>query len=180
MKNNLIAILLSAVVLFAWGFISWTLLPWHMTVAHKFTSESSVAQALKENAPAAGIYYLPFSEEGYKPGEPAAFVSVAPDGFDMNMGKKMGIGILGEMVGALLVFLLLQKTANLSYWERVRFVALVGVAIAFVSHFLYWNWFEFSNSYLLVTILDSLIAWTLAGLVMAKFACGMSPTNKEA
>ena len=179
MRNNLIAIVLSAVVLFTWGFISWALLPWHMNVAHKFTSESSVAQALKENAPNAGIYYLPFSEEDHKAGEPAAFLSVAPDGYEMNMGKMMGIGILGQMVAALLVLLLLRKTSNLSYWERVRFVALVGVAIAFISHFPYWNWFEFSNSYFLVTILDSLIAWTLAGLVMAKIVVGMPRTGQQ-
>lgn len=179
MKNNLIAIVLSGIVLFVWGFISWAVLPWHMKVAHKFASESSMAQALKENAPAAGIYYLPFEEEGHKPGEPAAFVSVVPEGFDPNMGKMMGISVLGQMVAALLVLLLLGKTVNLSYWERVRFVALVGLAIAFVSHFPYWHWFKFSTPYFLVTILDSLIAWTLAGLVMAKFAFGMSSTNQE-
>ena len=174
MKNNLLAIVLSAIVLFVWGFISWAVLPWHMKVAHKFASESAVAQALKENAPAAGIYYLPFEEEGHRPGEPAAFVSVAPDGYDPNMVKMMGISVLGQMVAALLVLLLLRRTANLNYWERVRFVALVGVAIAFISHFPYWNWFKFSDSYFLVTILDSLIAWTLAGLVMARFVVGTS------
>ncbi len=144
-----------------------------MSVAHAFTDESPVTQALKENAPEAGIYYLPFAEEDHKPGVPAAFINVAPDGYDMNMGKKMGIGFLGQVAAAFLVLLLLQRTKNLRYWERVGFVALVGLTIAFASHFPYWNWFEFSGSYFLVILLDSVIAWTLAGLVMARVEKGI-------
>ena len=172
MKNNLLAILLSAAVLFVWGYLSWAVLPWHMSVAHQFTDESSVIQALKENAPEAGIYYLPFAEEDYKPGVPAAFVNVLPDGYDMNMGKKMSIGFIGQMVAAFLALMLLRRTTNLGYWERVGFVALVGLTVAFISHFPYWNWFEFSGPYILVILIDSVIAWTLAGLVMAKFVSG--------
>jgi hypothetical protein len=41
-----------------------------------------------------------------------------------------------------------------------------------VSHFPYWNWFGFSAAYVIVIILDSLIAWTLAGLVMARLVDG--------
>ena len=172
MKNNLLAILLSAAVLFVWGYLSWAVLPWHMSVAHQFTDESSVIQALKENAPEGGIYYLPFAEEDYKAGVPGAFVNVLPDGYDMNMGKKMSIGFIGQMAAAFLVLLLLRRTTNLGYWERVGFVALVGLTVAFISHFPYWNWFEFSGSYVLVILLDSVIAWSLAGLVMAKFVAG--------
>ena len=172
MKDNLLAILLSAAVLFVWGYFSWAVLPWHMSVAHQFTDESSVIQALKENAPEAGIYYLPFAEEDYKPGVPAAFVNVVPDGYDMNMGKKMGIGFIGQMAAAFLALMLLRRTVNLHYRERVGFVALVGLTVAFISHFPYWNWFEFSGSYILVILLDSVIAWSLAGLVLAKFVAG--------
>jgi hypothetical protein len=81
----------------------------------------------------------------------------------------MGIGLLGQFVGALLVLLLLAQTAGLDYWRRVGFVALVGVTIGFVSHFPYWNWFGFSGAYILTTMADILIGWVLAGLVMAKF-----------
>lgn len=172
MKNNIVAVLLSAVVLFFWGFVSWTVLPWHNIVANKFVSESSVAQVLKQNAPTAGIYYLPFAEEDHKTGEAAAFVNVLPNGFDMNMGKLMAIGVLGQVVAAFLVVLLLRNTSNLRYWGRVGFVALIGLVIGFVSHFPYWNWFSFSTAYVIVTILDSVIAWSLAGLVMARFVTG--------
>ena len=174
MKKCILAVVLSAVVLFVWGFVSWTILPWHNAVANKFADESAVSSVLKENAPSAGIYYLPFAQEDLKPGAVFALANVLPDGVDMGMGEMMGLGLLGQAVSAALVILLLGNTSNLDYWQRVRFVALTGLAIGFVSHFPYWNWFGFSTSYTLVIILDSLIAWLLAGIVMARFVEGKS------
>jgi hypothetical protein len=52
------------------------------------------------------------------------------------------------------------------------FIALVGLIIGFVSHAPYWNWFGFSTPYVIVIILDTVIGWTLAGLVIARFSEG--------
>ncbi len=172
MKKYMLAVILSGIVLFLWGFFSWAVLPWHNTVANEFTSEQTVARVLRENAPGAGVYYLPFAEEDRGAGETGAFVNVLPDGFDMNMGKLMGQALLGQMMAAFLVLLLLRNTSGLAYMQRVGFVALVGLTIGFVGHFPYWNWFGFSAAYVIVIILDSLIAWTLAGLVMARLVDG--------
>lgn len=170
MKNNLIAVLLGSVILFVWGFVSWTILPWHNSVSNKFGDESAVAQVLKSNAKTPGIYYLPYAQEDHKTGEATAFVNILPNGLEMNMSKMMGVAMIGQILSALMVLLLLRQTSGLSYWNKVGFVSLVGLTIGFVSHFPYWNWFEFSSAYILVTILDIIIAWILAGLVMAKFA----------
>lgn len=170
MKKTLPLSLVAGAVLFVWGFISWAVLPWHESVAHKFSDEAAVAQVLKANAPEQGVYYLPFAEEDHKPGEAAAFVNVLPQGFDMNMGKLMGIGLLTQIISAFLVLLLLRQTRGLSYMGKVMFVALVGLTIGFVSHAPYWNWFGFSTSYVMVIILDTVIGWTLTGLVIARFS----------
>ena len=172
MNKSILTVILCGFVLFLWGFISWALLPWHDAVANKFTDETAVAQVLKANAPLAGVYYLPFAAEDHQAGEVAAFINVLPAGFDMNMGKLMVRALLGQMLAAFLVLLLLKQTSGLVYRERVGFVALTGLAIGFISHFPYWNWFGFSSSYVLVIIIDSVIAWTLAGLVMAKLVAG--------
>ncbi len=174
MKKCVLAVVLSAMVLFAWGFLSWAVLPWHNAVANQFADESAVSEVLKENAPAAGMYYLPFAQEDPKPGAVFAMANVLPDGFDTGMGGMMGLGLLGQAVSAMLVLLLLCKASNLDYWGRVCYVALAGLTIGFVSHFPYWNWFGFSTAYTLVIIVDSLIAWFLAGLVLAKFVEGKS------
>ena len=172
MLRHLLTSFLCSLVLFVWGFISWTVLPWHNTVANKFRSEAAVAEVLKQNAPRAGIYYLPFAQEDHKPGETAAFVNVLPLGLLRGMGGMMATAVIGQFVAALLVLLLLRTTSNLGYVGRVAFVGLVGVVIGFASHFPYWNWFGFSTAYVLVIIADSAVAWTLAGLVMARFVTG--------
>ena len=172
MKKILLTALLCSLVLFVWGFVSWTILPWHNTVANKFKSEAAVAEALKQNAPRAGIYYLPFAQEDQKRGETAAFVNVLPRGHLTGMEGMMGTAVAGQFVAALLVILLLRTTSNLGYAGRVAFVALVGVVIGFASHFPYWNWFGFSTAYVMVIIADSAVAWALAGLVMARFVTG--------
>ena len=172
MKKNILAVFLAGCVLFLWGFVSWVILPWHNWVSHKFSDERAVSQVLKQNATTAGVYYLPYAEEDHKPGEAAAFVNVLPNGFDMNMGKLMGTALLGQILSAFLVFLLLRQVSHLSYWNKVWFVARVGLAIGFISHFPYWNWFGFPGPYILVTILDVLIAWVLAGLVLARLTQG--------
>lgn len=172
MKKYMLAVALSGVVLFLWGFFSWAVMPWHFMVANEFASEQAVAQVLKDNAPIVGVYYLPFAEADLKAGETSAFVNVLPNGSETNRGKQMGKALLGQMMSAFLVLLLLRSTSGLDYMQRVGFVALLGLTVGFVSHFPYWNWFGFSGAYVLVTIVDSLIAWTLAGLVLARFVGG--------
>lgn len=169
MKKNLLLSVLAGVVLFVCSFVSWVVLPWHNMVANKFTNEASVSQVLKENAPRAGVYYLPFSEQDHGPNQVGAFANVLPQGTDMNMGKKMAVAVVGQIIGAFLVLTLLLQTHGLSYWRKVGFIALAGFSIGFVSHAPYWNWFEFSTPYVLVTIVDITVGWTLAGLAVARF-----------
>ena len=170
--KEILAVAVCGVVLLVWGFVSWVILPWHDMVTNRFTNEPAVMQVLKENAPRAGVYTLPFSPEDHRAGETSAFVNVLPEGFDTSMVRLMGGALLGQWIGALLVVLLLAHTAGLGYWRRVLFVTLVGLAIAFISHLPYWNWFGFSTRYVAVMIVDILIAWFLAGLVMAALVTG--------
>src|SRR5438094_7933582 len=51
--------LIGGLVLFAWGVVSWMLLPWHLATLEKFKDEANVAQALTANAPKSGVYLLP-------------------------------------------------------------------------------------------------------------------------
>ena len=137
MKNTLVTIILCGIVLFFWGFLSWAVIPWHSSSANKLTDESEVAQVLKQNAPASGIYFLPFAEEDVRKGETIAFLNIIPNGYHGSMGSMMTTGMVGQMLSAFLVLTLLQKTSLTGYWEKVRFVSWVGFIIGFVGHFSY-------------------------------------------
>ncbi len=145
-------------------------LPWHQMVANEFTNESEVAETIEANAPNPGIYYLPFSHKDHKAGETAAFVNAIPQATPPAMTTQLLAQFVGDLVSVLIVMYLLSQTAGLGYWGRVGFVALVGAAIGFISHFPYWNWFGFPTPYVAVIIIDSFIAWFLAGLMIARLA----------
>ena len=172
MKRTVLLSVVAGIVLFVWGFISWAVLPWHNMVANKFVNEAAISQALKDNSPQRGVYYLPYSEEDHGPKQVGAFVNVLPQGTEMNMGRQMAVGLVTQILSALLVLGLLSMTKGLTYSGKVGFFALVGLIIGFVSHAPYWNWFGFPTPYIVVMILDISIGWTLAGLAMAKFADG--------
>lgn len=162
------AVIFCAVILLAWGFVSWMVLPWHQMTANEFINESEVAEAIRTNAPKAGIYWLPFAHKDHKEGETAAFVNALPQGYAPDMIKQIFTQFIGDLASVLIVVCLLSQTAGLGYWGRVGFITLVGVAIGFIGHFTYWNWFGFPTPHLIVTIADSMIAWLLVGLAMAK------------
>lgn len=177
MRSMLTAAVLGAVVLFLWGWFSWMVLPWQMAVSNRFADEAAVQQALKMNAEQRGVYYLPFENGDERPGEPVAFVNLLPDGWGAGMAKTMIVGLVGLIVAALLVLRLPGLARIPTYRGRAGFIALAGLAIAFYTNFVYWNWYRFPTAYTLVQMLDALIGWALAGLVMARF---VRPKSGEA
>lgn len=171
MKKLIIASVLSGIVMFFWGFVSWTVLSWHQDVSHAFSDEKAMGQVLKQQSAEAGIYFMPFTEEGFSEGQATIFAAVVPE-YKTNMSKQMGLGLLGYIVSGFLVALMLAMTQGLNYGQRLKFVALTGLAIGFIGHFPYYNWFAFSLEYTLVMIADSIIGWVLGGLLIAKFVEG--------
>ena len=169
MKRTVLLSLIAGVVLFMWGFVSHAVLPWHDAVYHKFADETAFSVAIRNNAPQRGIYYLPYSDADRGPGKPEAFVNVLPQGPGRTLASKMVLGLTIQVVSALLVISLVRRSASSTYWHRVGLFSFVGIIIGFTSHAYYWNWFQFPSAYVVITILDISIAWTLAGLVVAKF-----------
>ncbi|MGH1541768.1 MAG: hypothetical protein ACRBHB_15185 [Arenicella sp.] len=166
--KNVIAAVLAGIVIFVWGFISWTAIPWHDAVVNKFSDEAAVTQVLVDNSPQTGVYYLPHAEEDYAVGKPSAFVNMLPEGHSSGMAGMMIKSIIGNIIIAFLVICLLLKTTGLGFVQKVGFVALTGLIIGIAGNFPYWNWFGFPTGYTVVMILDTVITWVLVGLVLAK------------
>jgi len=175
MKKLVMASIGGGVILFFWGFISWTVLSWHKDTSLSFDNEAAVAQSIVQNAPQAGIYFLPFNEKDFVDGGPSVFAAIAPQ-YHLDMGSTLSIGLLGYIVSALLVCLALNMCRGLNYAQRLKFVLLLGLIIGLVGHFPYWNWMNFSTPYTLVMILDSVLGWLLAGLLIAKLV-GVQDTD---
>jgi len=185
-KKLFIGALLGGVIVYAWGFISWVVLPWHTQGFAKFIDETAITQSFLTNAPEAGIYLLPNvhrsvggltkeeqeaarteSKERMKQG-PFAFVVIQPEGSDPGDASLYLRSLAIQVAAALLIMALLLQARISSYGQRVGFVALVGLTAGILTHLPYWSWWGFGAEYTVMQMADLTIGWTLAGLAMAK------------
>lgn len=169
----LIGGLLGGIILFAWSAISWMVLPWHMQTMHGFKDEAAIIQAVKANATETGVYFLPLQGQHadvtqvQAPG-PMVVAAVSQEGMT-SMVPSLIRGLIAAIIAALLVTWMVMRT-NLGYLGRVGFIMIFAIAGSVFTHFAYWNWFHFAADFTLVEIADVLIAWFLAGLVIAAVA----------
>lgn len=157
--------LLGGIIIFLWSAFSWMVLPWHKVTMHKFTNEAAVAETIKNNIPQSAVYLLP-SEESKMSQGPLVFAAVHQGGMS-GMGSYLLIGLITQIIAAFLVTWMVSKT-KLSYGGRLGFILIFALAAGIATELPYWNWFNFSNEFTVVEIIDLLIGWFLAGLVIAK------------
>ena len=179
LKRLLLGTVLGGLVVYLWGSISWMVLPWHRGTFQVFTNEEVVSTVLQLAAPASGVYLLPkmgasareqqHAHELMKQG-PVMLAAVRTHGADPAdpMFYVKGLGL--ELFGALLMTWLLLGLPGLSYGARVRTVTVAALIAGVLTRLQDWHWWGFSMSYTVVAILDLVIGWFLAGLVIAKVA----------
>ena len=181
--------ILGAIILFVWSAIAWMLIPWPGEPLRSFTNEDAVLQAIKENASRSGTYIVPnmpnrtpgMTDQQYNAAvqavedkmcrSPFVFVSVRLEPFT-SMAKPLVIEFFTQFIVALLATFLLLQTSGLSYKSRIIFLTVIGVIIFVGGHVDEWNWWSFSNAYMLMQLGAIVIGWFLASLVMAKFVTG--------
>lgn len=169
-RATVVAGFAGAVLLFAYSAVAWMVLPWNEASVKGFPDEASVVQALSQ-IKEEGIYLLP-GPQAMESGTPptanlSVFAAVRP-AQPKAMGPAMVNGFLIDLISALTAAWLLAQTSGLGYMRRVCFVAALGFLAAFFVQVSAWNWFGYSDVYTLVQVLDTTLAFALAGLGMAK------------
>lgn len=174
--------LIGGLTVFVWSMLSWMVFSWHTQTQHKFIDETAVAKVLKENTSQSGIYILPNTshysnntptkeirkaEEILKKG-PFVFASIKLGGMEEMGITPLMISLCSYILAAAVVSWMLLQTQGLRYLERVLFVTLIGLLAAILGVLPSWNLWHFSTTYTLITCLDLVIGWALAGLLMAK------------
>ena len=188
-KQLILGSVLGSIVLFVWSAIAWMVIPWPGDPLRSFTNEDAVLQVITANAPRSGNYLLPYipkrtpgmTDAQYKAAQqameakmgssPIVFASVRLEPFG-SMAKPLVIQFLTQLVVALLAAFLLLQTCGLSYKCRIIFLTVIGVIIFVGGHVDEWNWWSFSNAYMLMQLGALVIGWFLASLVMGKFVTG--------
>jgi hypothetical protein len=158
-----------AFALFLWGAMTLVLIPWHDQVLLEVADEAAVLDTLQEVAPAGGVYSVPVVHEDYTATSPFAVIAWRPGGFGMGQGTVMLASLLGYWLAAIVVGWLLSWTRNLSYGQRVLFVAGLGAFASLAVHFQNWVWTGYSVGYTAMATVDVMVGWLLAGLILAWF-----------
>lgn len=163
--------LLGGILLFIWGSLSWTVLPWHKATMHRFSDEAAVASALRANAPRSGVFVYPTPDtpEAQAQAGPMVFLAFCTHG-PGSMAQPLILNFLLQVLVAGLVTALLLKTRGLTFWGRVGFVTLAAFTAGVVCFLPPWIWFRFAADYTLVMLADLTFSGFLLGLVLAKWA----------
>lgn len=168
--------ILGAIIFYIWMVISWMVIPWHCSTLKNFQSEEAVSAVLMQNAPQSGVYVLPNfcnikgkeKEEKSKATEkgPFIFTSILREGYPYNSPIPYIISFIIQLICAFFITYLVWQAKDLSYWNRVWFVTIIGLTIG-VMEMSNWNWLGFSFGYSFLHLVDSVIGWFLAGLAIA-------------
>ena len=163
-KKLILGAVLGGLVIFAWGTVSWMLLPWHGKTLQPFTNEKAVAVTIRANAPRAGVYMMP--HEHNASGGPGMLAVIRVKGQAMHPAYLIR-GLLIDMAGALLLTWLLIWVGG-TFQQKVQLAVIVGLLAAVWVKLPDWNWWGFSAGYTLLGMLDYVVSAALAGLAIAK------------
>lgn len=167
--------LVGGIVLFVWGFVWWTVLPWHRMTLKTFNHEWALLPWVSAASNGSGIYLLPSpsSKPGASQAEASkhafAFVAYSAEGSG-PMGPKMALQFAVNALLAGLAAWLLGMSGVQPYFRRVIFVKTLGVFAALAVCLPQWIWWGFSPGFTLVSFLNLGIGWFLAGLLIAWLA----------
>jgi hypothetical protein len=180
MKRTLFAALLGGVALFVWGGISHSVL----LIGTGFTplpEEDKIVSTLISSIKEKGLYFFPSKDfrhstpeqeatwlEKFRTG-PAGMIIYRPVGGEPFSASKLLIQLLASLVTTSIISFVVSLMAA-SYWERVAAITLLGLLACSAVSIIYWNWYEYPTSFFVAQIVDQVVGFFLAGLLIAKVA----------
>jgi hypothetical protein len=177
----LIAGVLGGLVFLVWSTLAHTVLPLGYMGMKLGTPHEAVLAALKQDATLGeGVYVLPslppekmMDEQAMKDfapietSHPYAFVIYQPQGRDSaEMGANIGTQAASNVLAGWLVAFVLAAGA-FGFGKRVGLAVVMGVFAWMTVSVPWWNWYRFPSAFILESLIEQVIGWLLAGLVMA-------------
>lgn len=170
MKKTIIGVLVGALILFIWQFISWGAVNLHSDMQQHTPKQTEILKYLGDNLEE-GFYMLPVSPPGTSSedmqkqmeesnGKPWAQIYYHK-AMDTSMGMNLIRGFVVDLLAVFLLVFLLQKMGNASFQTIILCSLSVGL-IGYLS-VTYVNaiWFQTKT---LADLLDAVVSWGLIGL----------------
>ena len=175
----ILAGVLGGIVMFGWGAVSHMVLNIDADVFKPIANEAALAAAMKEHIPADGMYFVPGMDMTRTPSDeemaaftakykegPTAFIVYHQTGGDlmgpMQLGTQFAACLATGLLGALILGL-----ASVGFARGVIISFLIGLAAWVSMSIPYWNWYKFSWAFIRGELVDQVVGWLFAGLVMA-------------
>ena len=180
MLRVIIAAVVSALVMFAWGAFSWIVLPWHEATIQPLPDEGTTIATLSMQVPTTGVYYFPIMPEDPDPdvmnrwfqrheAGPVGLLIYHKNGFvPLSWGTILvgfGLDLIAGVLVAWLVWL--ARAAADTFWRRMGVAVLLGVFATIHADLLLWNWMSFPTAYSMVNAADHFIGVILMSLPIA-------------
>lgn len=177
--------MLGGLTLFVWGAVSHMVLPLYNNALHKFTNQDAVTQVVAANTPFPGTYFLPnypnypegATEEDKKMLDekmeqqmvngPMVFAHVRVGAME-SMGTLMVTEFLTNTLAALVATVLLVSAMQLTFGKRVLFAVGIALVMLFDHSASTWNWYSAGLDFFFAEVVDAVLGWALAGMVIAK------------
>lgn len=171
--------LVAGIVVFFWGAVSHMALPIGEMGIRQIPGEDTVVGSMRDAIKEPGFYFFPGRDMSKTPSEaeqkvliekinrgPTGILVIHPEGGEMMSPRQLGTELATNVVSALLAALLLAQT-RLGFVGRVLFVTGLGLFGFVISSVPFWNWYGFPVEFTCAQLLEKVIGWFLAGIVLA-------------
>ncbi|MBD3167063.1 hypothetical protein GF324_10720 [bacterium] len=187
-RKSWIGGLLGGLVVFIWGNLSWTVIPIHEFHMKDVPEAAINEEVIRTDMLATGVYHFPgFPSEEEMQADPKAamagmmeeymegpiihFMVVDADGGPwMNPISFLWYFLINVGSALLIAWMLSKAVGGLpKYTGRFVFVLVAGLFAFLFGPLTMWNWWHFPANFTFATLIDYVISWGGAGLVMAHF-----------
>lgn len=155
-------------IVFLWSAVSWMALPFHNKFIREIPDAAAVIRGLGE-APASSVYILANDPKGQKgPTDPFLFVSYSAAGWG-PMGLAMFLALVLDGVAAFFWTWILGKIPGLTMRDSALYGAFFGIGLGAAGALPNSVWWKFPLGFSLGYVVDALIAWSAASVVIGRW-----------
>ena len=179
MGRRLLAAIAGGIVVFVWSAVSHMALGLGSAGIRTLPNEERMAQAIRGVVTEPGLYFFPGMDpsrkmtpeeerawtERYRRG-PSGLMVVQPGGRDPMEPTQFVVELLADILAAGVAAFILAGLGG-PLLARAGAVGLLGVFEWADLSVSYWNWYKFPTLYTGAALVEQVVGWTLAGLVMA-------------
>jgi hypothetical protein len=179
MGRRVMAAIAGGIVVFVWSALSHMALPLGTAGIQSIPNEERVAQAIRGTITEGGLYFFPGFDGSHKrtPEEerswteryrrgPSGILVVQPGGRDPMSPQQLVVELIADILAAGVAAFVLGGLGG-SFVARAGAVGLLGVFEWLDINVSFWNWYKFPTAYTVAALIEQVVGWTLAGLVMA-------------